>query len=253
MSKAPTDPLAALSQRQLSALAAKLVREGRMPPPGQLADALAARPAKLSRDSTPTAAPYHCVFVSSSQRENSTVNQAKAGLHSPDFHNLVMLSHRLPGTEGGDSGLVYWSDGAEESRVIHVNDPNMLDQIAARAGNAFNQKAVLHFRSDGSGSDIAHVVTVPSTNPDEIADKLNAHGIEYKTVVPHPDEGKSEVHVIDLGGGLAPSVAGFAAEMGGTHQQHIGHATLIGAETREGAKALYDKILSESPKTGRTV
>lgn len=253
------DPLRALSQKTLARIAAKLVASGRMPQPGALADALASlggsvARARLSRDDSPnTEGPYHRVFVSSSTRDNSKPEHARAGLRSPAFHDLVLLSHRLPAAQGGQSGLGYWADGAEESRIVNVSDPAKLDEIAARLGKAFNQKSVLHFASDPGGSDIAHVVRVPTANADQIAESLTQHGIEYKTIVPDHETNSAEVHIIDMGGSLTPHVSAFASEHHGHHRQHLGHASYMGADTREEAALAFDRVIgknSESPHVG---
>lgn len=248
MAKAPSNPLAAQSEKRLAATVAKLFREGRMPAPGRLADALAGaarvgEQVRLKLQRSREGAPYNRVFVSSSQREGSTVNQARAGLRSPEFENLVVASHRLPGVEGGKNALGFWSDGAEESRIVNVSDPAALSKVAASLAKAFRQKAVLHFRSGPDGQDVAHVLTIPSDDAKDIADRLGAHGIEYKTIAPDHEARTSEVHIIDGGGELTPQVEAFAKETGAHHARHIGTATFLGAESREDADRLYDGIL----------
>lgn len=226
-----------------------------MPQPGKLADALKAggyAAVKLSRAASagasnvpvPAVPPFHRVYVSSSQRENSTVNQARAGLHSPAFHELVSMSHRLPGADGGKSGLGYWSDGAEESRVVHVVDPALAEKVGAALAKTHRQKSFAYFVTDPSGKDTVHVLTVPGADSDRIADVLMAHGIEHKTILPDANRGQTEVHIIDLGTGSTASVAGAARELGAKHDQHLGRADFPGAETREEAQRVYDKILT---------
>lgn len=252
MSKTSPDPLTAIPERKLAVIAAQLIRQGRMPAPGRLADALAVGHAvrtspalkRLARSGSPRP-PYNRVFVSSSQRDGSTLNQARAGLSSPEFHDLILASHRMPGVGGGKNGLGFWADGAEESRIVDVDDPRLVPRVAAGLGRAFGQRSVLHFVSDPSGSDIAHVLTVPTDNAGQIASDLMRHGIEYKTVIPDHENRRSEVHVIDSGGDLAGQVRAYAQETGAGHEQHVGKATYLGAETREQAQKLFGDILRQ--------
>lgn len=312
MSKAPTDrsdksgdALRPLGEKALALLALKLHREGRMPEPGVLADALGAatgtpteRPTKLAEKkpkrtyqgkmkpadakaykrywtarghsvivepaerglhdvyltlypkpeklSRSDANGYNKVIVSSSQREGSTLAHARAGLSSPEFEDLVLASHRVPGAEGGKSGYGFWSDGAEESRIVNVANPALVPEVAAHLGKAFGQKAAIGFTSGAGGGDIAHVLSVPSTNVQAIADGLGKHGVQYKTVVPKPAEGRSEVHILDENGDFAGPISNFARETKSDHQQHVGKIHFIGGETREDGQQAYDRILRGS-------
>lgn len=250
--KKRSSDLSALPEQHLSLLAAKLLREGRMPGAGRLADALAAGGShadtarvKLAR---PAGEPYHVVFVSSNDRdEASTIHQAKAGLTSPRFGDLIQLSHAIPAVSGGRSGIGFWKDGAEESRLVHLKDPNAVRYVAARLGKAFRQKAAIGFTS-GAGGDVAHVLRVPESDPEKIAKDMMDHGIEYKTIVPHRTG--STVHVLDMNGDISSSVEGYARQSGAEHTRHLGTVHWVGEETREAADKLYDEVLSKESHRG---
>lgn len=224
----------------MSLMAAKLIREGRMPAPGVLSEALSGGRSvgkvkrKLSRSSTNPG--YHKVFVSSSTREGSTPAHARAGLLSPEFHNLVTLTHSLPGIHAADSGMGFWSDGAEESRIVDT-DPHRVPWLAARLGKAMGQKAAIGF-SSGPGEDIAHVLRVPMSDPERIANVLQKNGIEFKTIVPdRADQRRSVVHILDSGGESTPKIERAARELGAHHERHAGTVHFIPAEQ-------YDDILN---------
>lgn len=246
----------AIDQRTLSRIVQKLKAEGRMPAAGKLAAALAAGRAEAVRTAVKLARPddsdpYNAIFVSSSERDNSTIPQAKAGLESPAFHKLVTLAHSLPAANGGQSGIGYWKDGAEESRIVKLRDARPLSYAAARLGKAFNQKSVLLFREGADGHDVAHVLVVPETNADKIHNDMLARGIEYKTVVPHPtDSGKSVVHTIDFAGGATPDIEAYARDAHAEHYKHLGTAELIGADSRDEAHRIYDRVLAETAHHG---
>jgi len=246
----PKSSLPVIGQRTLARIVDKIKAEGRLPSAGRLATALAhgravavAGAVKLARPDD--GQPYHAIFVSSSERDNSTIPQAKAGLQSPGFHKLVSLGHEMPAANGGQSGIGYWKDGAEESRIVKLRDPKPLAYAAARLGKAFNQKSVLTFREGPDGHDVAHVLVVPETDPDKIHADMMARGIEYKTVVPHPtDPGKSVIHLIDFAGGTTRDIEAYARDVRAEHYKHIGTADLIGADSRDEAHRIYDKVLA---------
>ncbi len=201
------------------------------------AEKVGAEPIKLAR---PGRKPYHAVFVSPSKRESSSVTEAMAGLHSPDMAELESQ------TPGGKSGLGFWKDGAEESRMVPVGDPGEIPRTAAALGRRFDQKAVIGFNEDPAGTDKAHVLVVPGTDPEAIHRALMNHGVEYKTVLPLSAT-HSQVHILDGDGGVTPSVRSFAAATGSKLKSVPGFIHFVGADTREAAQKEYDRVLGSRP------
>jgi len=174
--------------------------------------------------------------VSSSTRENSTLDQARAGLQSAPFLKLAEM------TPGAESGFGFWADGAEESRIVSLENARALAQMAARLGKAAQQKAVVYF-AEGDGNDVAHVLTVPDSDPARVAAEMLRHGIEYKTIVPGGSSSGVIAHVLDFGGGLSPNVEAYARESRAAHARRIGTAHLVGGETREEGLRAFERIL----------
>lgn len=132
------------------------------------------------------------LYVSPSNREGSTFAQAFEGAAGDRMNELVRM------TPGGRSGYGVWKDGAEETRVLHVDGD--AESAADRLGRHFGQKQVLLFHDDPGGPDALHVFTIHDDDPERIHRAALAHGIEHLTVLPD-GPGRSQVHVVILGGG----------------------------------------------------
>lgn len=149
--------------------------------------------------------PVSHVYVSPSTREGSTFPQAYQGIDSPDMGALTAA------TPGGKSGYGVWHDGAEEVRHWPLTNPVVADAEASRIGKLFKQKAALVFH-EGVGPDILHILRVPVTDPERIARELEEHGVQFKTIL--PEQGASEVHVVDFGGQMGKALADYAKRSG---------------------------------------
>lgn len=184
------------------------------------------------------------VYVSPSQREGSTYEQAVRGLHSPEMQGLVDHASRLPGVTGGQSGYGFWADGAEEARVVHTA-PETADVVGASLAKRHRQKSFLAFTPGEGGPDALHVVTVPDNDPARVAEGLQRHGVEYKTIVPGPQPGTLDVHVVDIGGETESPVRAWAASANAVrHQRHPGKSEYVGRDDRDEAARVFDGILS---------
>lgn len=188
---------------------------------------------------------YNLLFVSPSQRENSTFEQAHQNLNSHDMKILQDAARQEPSVSSIRPAIGYWKDGAEESNAIHLKDPGTLDHLAATLGSQFNQKGVIYFKEDHEGPDVAHLISIPEKDPDVIHNHLwNQHGIEYKTIVP-TTEG-ALVHLLDFSGTLAPSARQFTEDHKGRIVSIPGHIHSLGGDTREEAQVEYNKILNNN-------
>lgn len=211
-----------MTQRDLAKIAQRLLRSGRMP-----SVAAVGRGLKQAAGND-YGAPF--TAVSSSTREGSTYDHALADAGSPTHRDL---EHDTP---GGTSGIGFWADGAEPSRIVPETSP----KDAARLGLKYKQKAVLHFdpRPDGPHQyyrlDTGHL----GLTPKQVAETLQRHGVEYSTVTP------TAAHVVDLERVLAPNVAAAAKALGAPLHLLRGHGQIIGSydSREEGAKA-FQKLL----------
>lgn len=193
-------------------------------------------PVKLSRGSAD-----HVVYVSPSLRERSTLHDAAMGVHSPEMQALVAAAARMPSVRGGESGIGFWSDGAEESRKVALADPKEALRVAAALGRQFKQKSVLAF-VEGEGDDTRHVIVVPDTDVEKIHADMMRHGIEYKTLLPHPSG--TQIEAIDSDSLHTPAFLGYADEAGAlSHERRVGTATFLGDENRDEAVKKYEAVL----------
>jgi hypothetical protein len=215
---------------------------GRIPPPGVVVQALFSafssrfaphadnQPVQLARKR-----PYHVVFVSTNTRNHSTIEDALRELRGPRMQQIESE------TPGGRSGIGFWKDGAEESRMVPVGSPQAVAPTAATLGQRYQQKAVVGFSEDPAGTDIGHVLLVPERDPHKIhRDLFEKHGVEYKTILPGPG-GTNQVHILDGDGGVSPSVQAYAKESGSRHRMIRGKITFIGSDTAEAATQEYSK------------
>lgn len=210
----------------LDTLAAKLKAEGRMPSRAVIVQAILSQmpqhqnPEGVTvRLARPNEQHEHVLYVTPSTREGSTFDQAVAGFNSPDMVALAEAAKLQPTVRHVEPALGMWSDGAEESNVVHVGDPTHLLPIAQKLGKAFKPKAVLTFRSEDNGPDRRHVLTVPEQDPKAIDALARRHGIEFKTMIRKPNG--TRVEIVDVGGTLGPQVEEFAKASGATNHRVV--------------------------------
>lgn len=215
-----------MKQSELHAIAQRLLQQGRMPDVATIGRAV--KHAAGNGYGEPFAA------VSSSTREGSKFPDAVADLESPEHKELESETPR------GTTGIGFWADGAEPSRIVTGASP----KDAARLGLKYQQKAVLHFLPHPDGPhDYYRIDTKGTRGPgtENIARILQDHGIEYKTLT--PDGG---VHVVDQEGILGPNVKAAAKALGGSVQHLKGTASLIGSfDSREEGAKEFQRILAE--------
>ena len=164
-------------------------------------------------------------FVSSSTRVGSKIEDALVGLHSEPFKKLEEE------TPGGKSGLGFWEDGAEESRIVPTGNP----EKATELGRRFGQRAILSFRFDKAGPHVLHVLHVPSADPVSIHATLRDQGAPYATVVPSDNMTGSTVFVADADGSQADPVRAAAVLLNAKHRAVRGESIL--RELRDEARA----------------
>jgi hypothetical protein len=234
----PDETLYASVLGKISQMADRLSASGRIPSPDALVHALLAAMGVGGYDSRIKLArpkPLNVLAVATSTRETSTVPEAFRDLESPEFRELEGE------TPGGRSGVGFWRDGAEGSRIVPTADP----VTAARLGLKYRQKGVITFAEHPGGTDKAHVLVVPTDDPLAVHNELwGKHQVEYKTVVP-AGRGKSLVYVIDNGGALTPAVRAYAASTNAKHREYAGSSRYVGADDRDGAEREYRKILAD--------
>lgn len=174
--------------------------------------------------------------LSSNTDEGTTVPHAISGLESDRFRKLESE------TPGGMSGLGFWEDGAEPSRIV----PHASLTDAAHLGLKYDQKRVLLF-TPGEGTWHHHVLFVPDGNPFDVAQSLTDAGLHNKTV--HPFRGGVMAHLVD-DGTLRTPIEQAAKDLGAKHLSVRGTAEFPGADTREEAAREFSRILSAARPAG---
>lgn len=182
-------------------------------------------------------------FVSPNMQEHLTFNQAHKNLASDRHRQFHRLAEQMVGDRGRVSDAIGdWSDGAENSMMIHMKGTrNQIRDVAARLGAAADQKAVIAFAS-GRGKDSVWTVKIPRGDMNALRKKLDSNGIQFRTLEPRSD-GAVHVHVFDQGSGLEKNIRQFARQAGGHVFRHTGTGEFIGGDTREEGQRAYREIL----------
>lgn len=146
-----------------------------------------------------------------------------------------------------------WSDGAENSTITEAHNVSM-DELRANAamkGYLADQKAVLVFKNDQSGSSVLYDFHTKG-DLGSIRQQLADGGIQFFTLVPEHDGAR--VYVADIDGSARENVGKFAEGKGIDVHWRSGNAEFIGTEKQDGtdreqrddARVAYEKVLQGS-------
>jgi hypothetical protein len=183
--------------------------------------------------------------------EGMNFDMALQKLNSPEQQQIVASANEMLTQELGggtvESAIGDWSDGAENSSIIHsaTNDKAKFDYVMASLGMQFNQKAVISFIGDLKGKDA--VWSFQATGDmNQIRAKLDEHQIQFRTLV--PNEQGAVVHVFDQGMNLGENVL-KAANAFGSHISVVrGSGTFLGGDTREEGRRIYSEVIGAYKK-----
>jgi hypothetical protein len=204
-------------------------------------------------------------FASPSIRSSMTYNAAKLALNkephqrSLDFSNRV--EDRLAQEYGhrpaeNRSGIGHWADGAENTIISHYNDQDYKQRKLALALKGLHgaQKQVLSFRRDETGPHSYYQLTFNNDKPEEVADLLDKHGIQFRTFEPYQKKVPVTAHIVDTERSPAflKSMEKLVKSGEVTHGHHwSGHAEFLGdknGESREDAATEYRRIIGDAAK-----
>jgi hypothetical protein len=194
------------------------------------------------------------IFVSPNVKENLSFAEAKAGLASErqrQMHRMaVHLTHQFTKHASVENVIGDWSDGAENSMFVQtdIKDRSTLRYLAAKMGQAAEQKAVIPFLVSTSGKDSLWTIRMGSQDLEETRRKLDESGLAFRTLDTHG--GWTYIHVFDPGSALRSNVTKAAGELGGEVTVAKGDGEFLGGETRdEGIKA-YQQVIEDYRKAG---
>lgn len=191
-------------------------------------------------------------FYSPNKKENLTFDDAVAALKSEEQMTARKLADEIDADlklkKTVDDAIGDWADGAENSifeRFLGPLSPDDLRYSLAQKGLANEQKAVIGFTREKGGPDKLYVVSVPEKDLAKVREELAKNGIEFRTLVPGNEA--TDVVVYDKGGALREGVRGFARNYGKSARvkEYEGRGDFIGADTRDEARAVYERIIDE--------
>lgn len=195
-------------------------------------------------------------FVSPNVSEGLNSKEAWTRMHSAGQKAFEKLTKELDSKLGlqARSTPAYgvWKDGAENSLVTRFQgkaDPELVRYESALRAKWGDQKAALNFHKDDNGADRVYEFFVKDNDVDKIAQQLLGHGIEFQTI--EPKAGGHNVVIYDQGAQLVQNVKEAAQSFGSQVKYERGTGEFTGADTREAAKAAYNKIIARIEGSNR--
>ena len=187
-------------------------------------------------------------FASPNEKENGTFEDARAALSSDEQKKFHALAEKVVERVGGggevNDAIGDWSDGAENSLVVHSanGDPDNVCYQMSVLGKAANQKAVIAFSLAEDGSDSIYTFNTPASMV-SVRATLDGFGLKYRTLEPQLDGG-TRVYIFDQGRGLRDTLDQVGAHYETPIRVYRGTGAFIGGDTREAGRQAYDQIIS---------
>jgi hypothetical protein len=183
-------------------------------------------------------------FVSPNTKTDLKLDQAIAGMHSPEETKLlkqaVNLGCVVRSRIKAFRAVGAWSDGAEHSVMVRVKgDEATLRYVLSRMGRDAEQKYVIYFHPKPSGAVDLYTLwpRAGAKNLKTLSNQLERAGIPFRTLV--PAGGTTAVYVIDLDRDLRTKILSAARSLRARVSQEAGNAQLFGDDEREKAKAKF--------------
>jgi hypothetical protein len=190
-------------------------------------------------------------FVSPNTRDGLKLDDAIRGLDSAEEKSLLrrakgmgcVVKRRISTTRA----LGSWSDGAEHSIVLRVyTDEATIRYLMSRLGRDANQKAIVYFHPEPSGSAKIYSVRLRrgSRGFDSVARILDKTGIIFRTLVPTKQD--LIIYVVDTDSKLATKVRAAAKQLKGRLTAQTGSASFIGDNAdREKGRNIFVKEIAD--------
>lgn len=195
-------------------------------------------------------------FVSPNTRENLTLEEARAGLNSPEEARLIseawLVGCRLHKSLTVQKAVGSWSDGAEYSTIIRAQtNKTSLRYAGSWLGKFANQKAILYFRKDFTGPGRMYVLYLPSQKRDmaTVSNELETSGIANRTLA--PQRRRLLVYVVDLKNELKAKVLAAAKRLRARLTIISGEGDFIGDDDRQKAQQIFEQEITEYEKAHR--
>jgi len=185
-------------------------------------------------------------FVSPNTKENLKLEDAIAGMSSPEETKLVKQSINLGCVVRSRirafKALGSWSDGAEHSVMLRVeSDEATVRYLLSRLGRDARQKSILYFHPRPAGA--ADLYTLqprrPMRNLASLADRLDRAGIAFRTLVPL--KSGTRIYIVDLKRELRAKVMAAAKRLGARVSSESGNAAFVGDDQAQQAQAVFNE------------
>ena len=194
-------------------------------------------------------------FVSPNTRENLTLQEAIAGLGSPEEKRLIEESRlvvcRLHLAARVRKALGSWTDGAENSTVLQARtDQSTIQYAASSLGKFARQKTVLYFHRRRFGEARMYVLFLPRGDLEmaAVAAELNSDGVANRTLVPR--RRRMLIYIVDLKNELKEPVLKAARRLHARLSSFRGAAGFIGDDNdRDKARAIFEQQIKSYEAT----
>lgn len=208
---------------------------------------LASSPASLAQQTQqPSRKALSYGFVSPNTREDMKLDEAIKGMSSAEeaklLNKAVNLGCVVRTQIRAARALGVWSDGAEYTVMMRVNsDLDTLRYLMSRLGRDAQQKYIIYFQPAAKGSVDLYRLWLPkrTRNLAALSAALERGGIPFRTLV--PSRRGTAIYIIDLDGNLKTNVTNVARTLRAQVSHQDGDSALIGHDTREQAKSVFDE------------
>lgn len=185
-------------------------------------------------------------FVSPNTKENLKLDDAIAGMNSPEETQLVRKSINLGCVVRTQirayKALGSWSDGAEPSVMLRVeSDEPTVRYLMSRLGRDAKQKSILYFHPQASGDANLYMLRPrrPIRNLKKLANTLDRAGIAFRTLVPL--KSGTWIYVVDLERDLRDEVMAAARTLGARVRSQRGKAEFVGDDQAQEAQVVFNE------------
>ncbi len=190
-------------------------------------------------------------FLSPNTRDNLKIGEAIRNLNSVEEFNLIRqasnIACRVRLRLLAVRALGSWSDGAEHSVLLRVDaDEPSIRYLLSKLGQTTNQKAVLYFHHQPTGSASIYILRPPKQTQSlkTVARLMDQAGINFRTLV--PTRRGALIYVVDLKGELQKKVISAARRLKAQMRTKKGNAEFIGDDSdRQKAGVVFQQAIGE--------
>src|SRR6266496_74910 len=190
-------------------------------------------------------------FVSPNTHDNLKINEAIRNLASAEESNLIRqagnIACRMRIRLLAVRALGSWSDGAEHSVLLRVDaDEPSIRYLLSKLGQTTNQKAVLYFHHQPTGSASIYILRPPKQTQSlkTVARLMDQAVIIFSILV--PTRRGALIYVVDLKGELQKKVISAARRLKAQVRTKKGNAEFIGDDSdRQKAQDVFRQAISD--------